>query len=142
MARKRRGDEPEANGSVAVADPPPEPTAVETPAPEVSNGQSDKSPALQKTRPAASFAANSDRTTRIEVAVWTRTVTVSASEEYTQYSLTLSRAWRDTGGAWTGNGFYRAHDVPVLMFLVQQAYHWCLAQRAQVRMLTDEPVPF
>jgi hypothetical protein len=134
-SRRKRGD-PSANGTAtAVLDPPPPEPTPEPP--------TDPPQVAPKTRPAVSYAAHSDRTTRIEVAVWARTVTVSETEEYTQYSLTVSRAWRDADGHWTGNGFYRAHDVPVLLYLVQQAHHWCLSQRTQVRTPeADGDVPF
>ena len=125
-SRRKRGD-PSTNGTAtAVLDQPATEPRPEPP--------SDPLPVVPKTRPAVSYAANSDRTTRIEVAVWARKVTVSETEEYAQYSLTLSRVWRDTDGNWTGNGFYRAHDVAVLLDLVQQAHHWCLSQRTQVRI--------
>ena len=123
-SRRKRGDPP-TNGTVAVLDPPATEPTQDTP--------TDPLPVAPKTRPAISYAAHSDRTTRIEVAVWARKVTVSETEEYTQYSLTVSRAWRDADGNWTGNGFYRAHDVAVLLYLVQQAHHWSLSQRTQVR---------
>lgn len=128
MGTRRRKDDGEA--AAAVADPPPEQHTGEA------------APPAPKNRPAASFAANSDRTTHLEVAVWARQVKVGEAEEYTQYSLTVRRSWRDKDGRWTDNGFYRAHDVPVLLFLVQQAYHWCLAQRTEVRAGTDEHTPF
>jgi hypothetical protein len=144
MARnkKKPDDAPEnavlANG-VAVAEPP------ETPQPEPQQGARDAPPAHEASKPpanrlAASFAAYSDRTTRIEVAVWAKKVVVSEQEEYTQYALTLSRAWQKDG-AWQGNAAFRVHDVPVLLYLVQQAYHWCVAQRTTVK-IGDEPLPF
>lgn len=121
MARKRKADEPDGDGvperGTAVADPPTVEQA-----------------AAQKNRPAASFAAHSDRTTRLEVAVWARPVKVGETEEYTQYSLTVSRSWPDTDGNWRQTAFYRAHDVPVLLSLVTQAYHWCVAKRTEVRV--------
>lgn len=133
-SRRKRGDPSAIGTATAVLDPPPTEPTPEPPA---------DPPHAPKTWPAVSYAAHSDRTTRIEVAVWARTVTVSDTEEYTQYSLTLSRAWRDADGLWTGNGFYRAHDVPVLLYLVQQAHHWCLSQRTQVRTPeADGDVPF
>jgi len=101
------------------------------------NGQAES----KKNRPAASFAAHSDRTTRVEVAVWAKLVKVSEVEEYTQYSLTLSRSWRDKEGQWFGNAAFRIHDLPVLLYLVQQAYNWCVAQRTTVK-IGDEPLPF
>ena len=134
MSRRKRG-EPSMNGSAAVLDPPTEVI--------LEKSVEELVPAPAKTRPVISFAANSDRTTRLEVAVWARTVKVSETEEYTQYSITLARAWRDTEGNWTGNGFYRAHDIPVLLYLVEQAYQWCLQQRTHTRSIeTDDDVPF
>ena len=134
MPRKKR-DESGANG-VAVADPP-DTSAAPAARPEQAGPEEPK-----KNRPAASFAAMSDRTTRVEAAVWARQVKLGGAEEYTQYSLTVSRSWRDKDGNWTGNAFYRVHDVPVLLYLVHQAYQWCLAQRTQVRVEADGDVPF
>ena len=145
MARKKKPDEAECNGvplnGTAVAD-----LQTDTPAPEPHQGARDAPPTGETAkpppnRPAASFAAHSDRTTRIEVAVWSKLVKVSEQEEYTQYALTLSRAWRDKDGVWQGNASFRIHDVPVLLYLVQQAYHWCVAQRTTVK-IGDEPLPF
>ncbi|HYH65701.1 MAG TPA: hypothetical protein VD866_13475 [Urbifossiella sp.] len=133
MSRRKRDDT--ASGGAAVADPPGEPTppgeAAEPAAPQTA-----------APRPAANFAAMSDRTTRIEVAVWARQVTAAGGEEYTQHSLTVCRSWRDGEGTWAGNGSYRAHDVPVLLSLVTQAYHWCVTQRTTVRDGTDGDLPF
>lgn len=127
-----------ANG-IAVADPP------EMLATEPQHGARDataREPASKPAppnRPAASFAAQSDVATRIEVAVWARHVKAGEGE-YTQYSLTLSRSWLKDGH-WQGNASFRVHDVPVLLYLVQQAYHWCVAQRTTVK-IGDEPLPF
>ncbi len=147
MARKKKSDEPADNGvplnGTAVVDPP-----TETPAPQQPNGtpgdgQSAGQPTAQAAtnRPAATFTALSDRTTCLEVAVWARKVKVGDQEEYTQYALSLSRSWRDRDGKWTQNSSYRVHDVPVLLFLVQQAYNFCVNARTEVR-IGDEPLPF
>jgi hypothetical protein len=101
-----------------------------------------KPPAPVPNRPAASFAAQSDRTTRVEVAVWAKLVKVSEQEEYTQHSLTLSRSWRDKDGNWRGNAAFRTHDIPVLLYLVEQAYNWCVAQRTEVVIESNGDVPF
>jgi hypothetical protein len=137
MARKKKETDvqdvpdtpPAEEGAVAVLPPP------ENGTPTPTSGQA---PATN--RPAASFSAYSDRTTRIEVAVWARQVKVSEHEEYTQYTLTLSRGWQKDG-TWHGNASFRIHDLPVLLYLVQQAYNWCLARRTTVR-IGDEPLPF
>jgi hypothetical protein len=139
MVRKRNGDvSPEANGT-AVADPPP--TAEQSATPQLqpeANGQ-DKP---EKKRPAASFSAMSDRTTRIELSVWARQVKVSDTEEYTQFWLTFSRSWCETDGVWHANASYRTHDVPVLVFLVQQAYQWCVSQRMLTHIQAGDALPF
>lgn len=138
MARKSKAGEPGTNGvhpgsPVAVADPP----TTEQPPREPTG-----SPAAAKTRPAASYSAKSDRTTCLEVAVWARVVKVGEAEEYTQYSLTVSRSCCDRDDNWSENSFYRVHDVPVLLYLVQQAYQWCVAQRTDVKVGTDGDEPF
>lgn len=140
MGRKRKGDEPETNGhanGVALAEP------VENPAPEVSNGSPAESAAVPKQRPVVSFSAKSDKTTRLELAVWPRVVKVSDQEEYTVYSMTLTRSWCDGDKKWSQNTFYRVHDIPVLQFLIGQAYAWCVARRLDVRFGdSDEQIPF
>ena len=143
MARKKKEPDmdPTTNGTAppsAVADPP----AGAHPArvPPEQNGHPPPGGDVKQNRPAASFAAYSDRTTRIEVAVWSKLVTVSAQEEYTQYALTLSRSWQKDG-QWQGNACFRIHDLPVLLYLAQQAYHWCVTQRTEVK-IGDEPLPF
>jgi hypothetical protein len=145
MARKKKPDEPSENGvpvnGIAVADPP---EALPTESHQGARDAQAGEPAAKPTppnRPAASFAAHSDRTTRIEVAVWSKLVKVSEQEEYTQYALTLSRSWCDRDGHWQGNASFRIHDLPVLLYLVQQAHHWCVAQRTTVK-IGDEPLPF
>jgi hypothetical protein len=134
-SRRKRGDpSPNGEAATAVLDPPAAETVPEPPA----------DPPADRPRPVISFAAPSDRTTRLEVAVWPRVVTVSDAEQYTVYSLTLTRSWRDADGNWADNRSYRPHDVPVLLYLVEQAYEWCLARRTRVRTPdeTDRDVPF
>ena len=143
MARKKKEPdvEPTNNGAVppiAVTEPLPEAPVTQAPPP---NGQPPPTGDAKKNRPAASFSAYSDRTTKVEVNCWWKLVKVSDQEEYTQYSLTLSRAWRDKEGAWQGNAAFRIHDLPVLLYLLQQAYNWCLSRRTDVK-IGDEPLPF
>ena len=133
--RRKKPDDPSDGAATAVAEPLPE--ANGTHAPAEATGQTQPKP----NRPAASFAANSDRTTRVEVAVWAKLIKVSDQEEYTQYSLTLSRSWQKDG-QWFGNASFRIHDIPVLLYLVQQAYNWCVAQRTQVHIESNGDVPF
>lgn len=138
MSRKRKMDEPGMNGAAtAIADPPAhvQPSPVQPAAAQVS-------PTTSKPKPVAGFAANSDRTTRVEVAVWARQVKSSDGEEYTQYSLSLNRSWRDKEGNWIESGYYRAHDVPVLLYLIQQAHHWCINRRMTYRTELDDELPF
>ena len=66
---------------------------------------------------------------------------MSEQEEYTQYALTLSRSWLKDG-QWHGNASFRIHDIPVLLYLVQQAYNWCVAQRTEVHIESNGDVPF
>jgi hypothetical protein len=130
MGRRKKTDEIGQNGEqngVAVLEEPP---VTET------NGEPPKN------KPVATFASNSDRTTRIEVAVWARIVKVNETEEYTQYSITINRSWRSDEGVWSKSGFFRIHDIPVQMYLIQQAYNWCLCQRLQVSIASDEEMPF
>jgi hypothetical protein len=130
MGRKRNAppdENPTASESsaVAVAEPPPQNGTPEA------NGEA-------KRRPAATFAAMTDRTTRVEIAAWAN-VHQGQNGEYTQYSLTFRRSWRDAQNQWHDGGSYRVHDVPVLLYLLQRAYDFCVAQRAEVKIDGDCP---
>ncbi len=138
MAKKKPPPDGAGENGTAIADPPGMPRPQDGTR-EAAMGEPTAKP-TPPNRPAASFAANSDQTTRIEVAVWAKVVTVSAQEEYTQYALTLSRSWQKDGN-WHGNASFRIHDIPVLQYLVEQAYHWCVAQRTTVQ-IGDVPLPF
>jgi hypothetical protein len=135
-SRRKKPDGPGDDGALAaVTEVPPEANGTPAP-PDAAAG-----PACPN-RPAASFAAPSDRGTRVEVAVWSKRIVITEQEEYTRYNLTLSRSWRDKEGNWFGNASFRLHDVPVLLYLVQQAYNWCVAQRTEVHVESNGDVPF
>jgi hypothetical protein len=140
-SRKKKSDDPADGPTTAVAETPPEANGPH--AQPAANGQSPPTGnGVHPNRPAASFAAQSDRGTRVEVAVWSKRIVITEQEEYTQYTLTLSRSWRDKDGNWFGNASFRIHDIPVLLYLVQQAYNWCLAQRTEVHVESNGDVPF
>ncbi|HEY7327862.1 MAG TPA: hypothetical protein VH592_09495 [Gemmataceae bacterium] len=72
-----------------------------------------------------------DRTTNIEVAVWSHEAQFDGQVQL-RYTCTISRSYRkDTDGKaeWVKNGSFRTHDVPVLCFLLEQAHAWMLSQR-------------
>ena len=124
MGRRRKAD----NGT-AVAEP---------------NGvHAEGQPEPVKTKPVASFAASTDRTTRVEVAVWARQVKTDDGE-FTQYSFTMKRTWRDQAGSYKESGFYRAHDWAVLTTLLSQAHSFIVWQRttANVPQGTEDELPF
>lgn len=136
MGRKHR-DDAERNG-VAVME---QPAGERSPPVPPDKGPGTTAPA-PKNRPVATFAAMSDRTTRIEVAVWAKAMKTADGEAHVQFATTCTRSWKDKDGHWTTNGFYRVHDVPVQTFLIQHAYQWCLLQRTDVRIEGDDPLPF
>jgi hypothetical protein len=133
MGRRKRE---EANGTTAVAEPPAERNGTAT------------EPADAKTRPEAKFSARSDRGTRIEVACWAYRQSNGKGEEWVQYGITCSRSWRnDKTGEWhNDSGIYRIHDMPVLLYLLQRAYAYCLGKRTEVKVdgetVTDDTIPF
>src|SRR5262245_37481815 len=70
-------------------------------------------------RPDIVFSLWTDRTTNVEVAVWSNEVEFDGKVQ-TRYSCTISRSYRkeaDGHAEWFRNGSFRAHDVPVLCFL-------------------------
>lgn len=92
----------------------------------------------EKRRPVQSFRCFSDGTTCIEVAIWGREVEHTGGS-FTQYSLTISRTWRDPNGTWHDSGkddngnarlvSFRVHDLPILIHLIQKAHAWQIDQR-------------
>jgi hypothetical protein len=134
MARRQKSEVGE-NGTVAGNPPNP---ATEAPP----NGEATGAAAEAKARPAVSFAANSDRTTRLEVAVWAKAMKAADGEEFTQHVLTLQRSWRAQDGTWERSVSYRAHDIPVLLYLIRQAHDWCVSQRTSVRTAAEDDLPF
>jgi len=106
-----------------------------TPPVETQNGQ-------RKNKPVVSYAASSDRWTRLEVALWPNAMTNKETGElYTQLVITIARNWRDAEGNWHQGGSYRVHDIPVLVYLVNQAYSWALSSRTEVKTAEDG-IPF
>jgi hypothetical protein len=95
-------------------------------------------PGETKNKPAMSWALNSDRHTRIEVAAWVHRHVSPQGEEYEQVSFTVQRSYRDQSEQWQRGGSWRTHDLPCLVFLlVQKAHAWALERRT-----TDSSLPF
>jgi hypothetical protein len=89
-------------------------------------------------RPDVVFSLWSDRTTKIDVAVWSNEVLVDGKAQ-NRCTCAISRTYRkETDGQpeWVKSGSFRTHDVPVLCFLLERAHAWMLAQRL------DTDVPF
>lgn len=119
MSRKKNGssDQPTESPSETISD---------------TNGNS------EKRRPVQSFKCYSDGTTCLEVAVWGKEVE-HANGNFVQYSLTVSRTWRDSQNVWHDSGkddngnarliSFRAHDIPVLNHLLNKAHAWMIDQR-------------
>lgn len=91
----------------------------------------------QPKRPLASFRANTDRSTSIEVSVWLNVHKSQDGTEFEQLSMTIKRNYRDQNGAWVSGGSYRSHDIPVLMFLLTKAYNMAIDRRTD-----DSSLPF
>src|SRR5437870_5056987 len=77
------------------------------------NGPAD-APALandngEKRKPIVSYRLSSDRTTSIELAVWSNTFTSKEGEPYEQLSVTIQRSYKDANGAWCKGGSWRIH---------------------------------
>jgi hypothetical protein len=92
-------------------------------------------------RPAMSWALNSDRTTRIEVAAWLNTHRTQSGEEFEQVSFTMTRSYRDESGAWHKTTSFRTHDKPILDHLLDEYEAWALRRRMTVKA-DGEDVPF
>ncbi len=126
MARKKSTDEPE-----TPAEQQNELPQVETPQEAVVPPNSE-----EKRKPLISYRLNSDRTTSIELAIWSNLFRNAADEEYEQLSITIQRSYKTDDG-WQKGGSYRVHDVPVLMFLMEKAHAFALDRRT-----TDSTIPF
>ena len=130
MTRKKNA---ETNGT-ATAEVPEAIPLEGTPAENGANG----TPTNDKKKPLVSYRLSSDRTTSIELAVWSNTLkNRETNEEYEQLSITLARSYKDQNGAWCKGGSWRVHDVPCLMFLLQKGYAFALERRTG-----DTSIPF
>ncbi len=110
----------------APATPPETPTS-----PSEGNGNGKK-------KPEVSYKCYSDRSTKLEVAVFAFEKEGEGGEMYKQYSLVFSRSYKDANGTWHNNSpGHRVHDMPVLLFLLEKAYKYCLDARTE-----DTSVPF
>ena len=95
-----------------------------------------------KRRPAFSVKCHSDRTTKIEAAVWPYETTSGDGTVLTRFGIVLSRSYRDQQGVWHNpekdgqgralNSMFSAHDVPVVLYLLEKCHMWCLDQRITV----------
>lgn len=84
----------------------------------------------EKRKPAFSMKLWSDRSTIIEAAVWANEMQ-GDNGNWTAYSVTFSRQYRDEKGTWNTNHSYRQHDLACLGFLLQKALSWSLEQKAE-----------
>lgn len=123
MARKRQTDFPGNEG------PPPSDTN--------GNGPINENGAGEKKRPVQSYRVHSDRTTSIELAIWSNEVDYGDGNKGVQYSTTINRSYKGNDG-WERQKHpsFRAHDIVVLQFLLRKAHDWMLQQR----VVEDTPV--
>lgn len=125
MGRKKNGDGQEQPSEISTAVT----ATTESPG---DNGES--------RRPAMSWALNSDRTTRIEVAAWLNTHKTQGGEEFEQVSFTITRSYKTDDG-WHKGGSFRTHDKPILDHLLDEYEEWALRRRMTVKA-DGEDVPF
>src|SRR5947208_1361034 len=119
MARKKPPSE-ETASQPADAPAPTSPTTVPGDAAEPSqNGNGG-----DKRKPLVSYRLSSDRTTSIELAVWSNTLRNQQSgEEYEQLSITVQRSYKtDAGWQRQDKPSWRAHDIPCLLHLLGKAH--------------------
>src|SRR4051812_48597429 len=99
MARKKTAGAEEAPPEEPKQDAGQTPTPVPSDSPPTGNGQNG-----EKRKPAVSYRLMSDRTTSIEAAVWSNEMQNGDGEKWTQYSVTLSRSYKDQNGQWCKGG--------------------------------------
>jgi hypothetical protein len=129
----RRQQPPETAAEARQAATPPAETATTSTAPGEQAPANGREPPRQ---PNVSWAVNSDRTTRIEVAAWVNTYVSQGGEEYEQVSFSVQRSYRSDDG-WQRGGSWRTHDFPVLVYLLTKAHAWALERRT-----SDSSMPF
>src|SRR4051794_35041802 len=105
--------------------------AADSPPPVTSPGEAPPAPAEQppsngeKRRPLTSWRLMSDRTTSYELTVWSNLITPKEGEPFEQLSFQLTRSFKTDDG-WQKGGGMRAHDLPVVTFLLQKAHSFAL----------------
>lgn len=88
-------------------------------------------------KPEVTYRCSVDKGTSIECSVWANQMQNGSGETWTQYSITIKRSYKDQTGTWVNGGSYRAHDLPVLQFLLTKAHAYCLNMRTD-----DSSIPF
>jgi hypothetical protein len=133
MSRKKKETDVLTNGT------PDDTTAVaELTPPEVSPPPANTH-GTEKPQPLVSYRLSSDRTTSIELAVWSHFYKNQQGEDYEQLSMTVQRSYKDTQGVWQNQArpSWRTHDLPVLLFLLQKAHSFAMNRRCD-----DSSIPF
>ncbi len=87
-------------------------------------------------KPDQAFAIWSDRTTRLQVAIWENEVRYDDKVSL-QHSVVLTRSFKNAEGNWTDSGSYRTHDLPLVRVLLELAHAWCAKRRVE-----DSSIPF
>ncbi len=70
-----------------------------------------------------------DKNTSVECAVWANEVTLSDQRTFTVHNVTLHGSWRDADGTWKPLKSFRGSHLHVLVYCLQRASDWILAQR-------------
>ncbi len=70
-----------------------------------------------------------DKNTSVECAVWANEITLSDQRTFTVYNVTLHGSWRDSDGTWKPLKSFRGSHLHVLIYCLQRASDWILAQR-------------
>lgn len=112
---------PSENGHHEEANPPSD-TNGSAETPEKSNGR----------KPVASWKFPVDKGTNLQTALWPNVITLASGEEIEVLSMTISRSYKDKNGEWVNSRTsfsFRVHELPVLMFAIQQAYSHAMNQR-------------
>ena len=130
MARKKTADATDAPqpGSTQEAPqemPPVEPTTSRTDA-----SAEEASQDGEKKRPAYKIGPIAcDKNTSVECAVWANEITLADQRNFTVYNVTMHGSWRDSDGTWKQLKSFRGSHLHVLIYCLQRASDWILAQR-------------
>jgi len=92
--------------------------------PAAGNGNGEKKQPVFKVGPIPT-----DKNNAVSAAVWENEVNTGDCRTFTVHNVTVEARWRDVSGEWKSSKSFRGSQLYALIYCLQRASDWILAQR-------------